>query len=48
LKVTPTGVKTFLTARTLPSAGCAYSVSVASLNACCTSMVSPVSVNLYT
>jgi hypothetical protein len=48
LNVTPTGVNTFLTARTVPSTGCGYSVSVASVNACCTSTVSPVSVNLYT
>jgi hypothetical protein len=39
-------MKTFFTDRTEPSAGCAYSVSVGSLNACCTSIVSPVSVNL--
>jgi len=48
LKVTPTGVNTFFTERTSPSAGCGYSVSVESVNACCTSTVSPVSVNLYT
>jgi len=48
LNVTPTGMKTFLTARTVPSTGCWYSVSVGSVKACCTSTVSPVSVNLYT
>src|SRR4029078_5711725 len=48
LKVTPTGVKTFLTGRTSPDSGCATSVRVASVNACWTSIVSPVSTNLYT
>jgi len=46
LNVTPTGVNTFLTGRTSPDSGCAYSVSVSSWNACWTSMVSPVSTNL--
>ena len=46
LKVTPTGVKTFLTGRTSPDSGCATSVRVASVNACWTSIVSPVSTNL--
>jgi hypothetical protein len=48
LNVTPTGVKTFLTGRTSPDSGCANSVRVASVNACWTSIVSPVSTNLYT
>ncbi len=46
LKVTPTGVKTFLTGRTSPDSGWATSVRVASVNACWTSIVSPVSTNL--
>jgi len=46
LKVTPTGVKTFLTGRTSPDWGWATSVRVASVNACWTSIVSPVSTNL--
>jgi hypothetical protein len=46
LKVTPTGVNTFFTGRTAPSFGWGYSVSASSVNACCTSMVSPVSMNL--
>jgi hypothetical protein len=46
LKVTPTGVKTFLTAIVWPDAGWTASVSAASVKACCTSMVSPVSMNL--
>jgi hypothetical protein len=46
LNVTPTGWNTFFTRRTTPSLGWAYSVSVGSENACWTSMVSPVSVNL--
>jgi len=46
LKVTPTGWNTFLTARASPDSGCSYSVSVSSVKACCTSMVSPVSMNL--
>ena len=44
--VTPTGVKTFLTGRSSPESGCATSVRVASVNACWTSIVSPVSTNL--
>ena len=48
LNVTPTGWKTFLTAITSPESGCAYSVNESSLKDCWTSMVSPVSVNLYT
>jgi len=48
LKVTPTGVNTLRTAMMLPVPGCTASVSVASLNDCWTSMVSPVSTNLYT
>jgi hypothetical protein len=43
LKVTPTGVNTFLTALTSPVPGCVASVSAASEKACWTSMVSPVS-----
>ncbi len=46
LKVTPTGWKTFFTASTSPDSGCVYSVSVSSVNACWTSMVSPDSTNL--
>jgi hypothetical protein len=46
LKVTPTGVNTFFTAIDWPVVGCTASVSAASVNACCTSMVSPVSTNL--
>ena len=46
LKVTPTGWKTFFTGRTSPESGWAYSLSVSSVNACWTSMVSPVSTNL--
>lgn len=46
LKVTPTGWNTFLTGRTFPDVGWVYSVSVASVNACWTSMVSPVLTNL--
>jgi hypothetical protein len=48
LKVTPTGWNTFFTGRTTPSLGCAISVSDGSVKDCWTSMVSPVSVNLYT
>ncbi len=44
--VTPTGVKTFLTGRSSPESGWATSVRVASVNACWTSIVSPVSTNL--
>jgi hypothetical protein len=46
LNVTPTGWKTFFTAMVAPVSGCTASVSAASLKACCTSMVSPVSTNL--
>ena len=46
LKVTPTGWNTFFTASVSPDSGCSYSVSVSSVKACCTSMVSPVSMNL--
>ncbi len=46
LNVTPTGWNTFLTARTSPESGCAYSVSESSVNDCWTSIVSPVSTNL--
>ncbi len=44
--VTPTGWKTFLTAIGRPVSGCLYFVSVSSVNACWTSIVSPVFVNL--
>jgi hypothetical protein len=44
----PTGVKTFFTGRGWPSPGCGASVSVGSSKDCWTSMVSPVSTNLYT
>jgi len=46
--VTPTGVKTFFTAITVPLAGWVASVRASSVKACWTSMVSPVSTNLYT
>jgi hypothetical protein len=46
LKVTPTGVKTFFTARTSPLSGWAISVRFSSWKPCWTSMVSPVSTNL--
>lgn len=46
LKVTPTGVNTFLTAMTSPDWGWAISVSVSSWKACWTSIVSPESTNL--
>ena len=46
LNVTPTGWNTFFTGSTSPVSGWAYSVSVSSVNACWTSMVSPVSTNL--
>lgn len=46
LKVTPTGWKTFFTESTSPDSGWVYSVRVSSVNACWTSMVSPVSTNL--
>jgi hypothetical protein len=48
LNVIPTGWNTFFTWRTTPSPGWAYSVSVGSENDCWTSIVSPVSMNLYT
>jgi hypothetical protein len=48
LKVTPTGVKTFLTGRTSPVSGWAISVRFSSWKPCWTSIVSPVSTNLYT
>jgi len=48
LNETPTGVNTFFTGRTSPVAGCSASVSASSANACWTSMVSPLSTNLYT
>lgn len=46
LKVTPTGWKTFLTAIWRPVSGCLILVSVSSVKACWTSMVSPVLTNL--
>ncbi len=46
LKVTPTGVNTFLTGSTLPESGWAISVKLSSWKPCWTSMVSPVSTNL--
>ncbi|MEK7424349.1 MAG: hypothetical protein AAB131_10975 [Actinomycetota bacterium] len=46
MNVTPTGVNTFFTAIIAPEAGCTALVSDASVKACWTSMVSPVSVNL--
>jgi hypothetical protein len=46
LNVTPTGVKTLRTGRTLPVSGWAISVRVSSWKPCWTSMVSPVSTNL--
>ena len=48
LKVTPTGVNTFLTGMTSPESGWAISVRLSSWKPCWTSMVSPVSTNLYT
>jgi len=48
LKVTPTGVKTFLTGSTSPLSGWAISVRFSSWKPCWTSMVSPDSTNLYT
>jgi hypothetical protein len=48
LKVTPTGWKTFLTAITSPLSGWTNSVNESSWKDCWTSMVSSVSVNLYT
>lgn len=46
LNVTPTGWKTFFTAMVSPVSGWVYSVSVSSVNAWWTSIVSPVSTNL--
>ncbi|MFM8867236.1 MAG: hypothetical protein ACKOFZ_02995 [Ilumatobacteraceae bacterium] len=46
MKVTPTGVNTFFTLRTTPSEGWASSVNGSSVKACCTSIVSPESMNL--
>jgi len=46
LKVTPTGVNTFLTAITTPLPGWVASVRASSVKAWWTSMVSPVSTNL--
>ena len=46
LKVTPTGWNTFFTGSMSPVSGWAYCVSESSVNACWTSMVSPVSTNL--
>jgi len=46
LKVTPTGWNTFLTGIDSPVSGWMYSLSVSSVNACWTSMVSPVWTNL--
>jgi hypothetical protein len=46
LNVTPTGVKTFFTGRISPVVGCMASVKASSVNAWCTSIVSPVSTNL--
>jgi len=48
LNVTPTGWNTFLTGMISPEDGWAASVSVSSANDCWTSIVSPVSTNLYT
>jgi hypothetical protein len=48
LKVTPTGVNTFFTGIVAPVDGWTASVSDASVKACWTSIVSPVSMNLYT
>jgi hypothetical protein len=48
LKVTPTGVKTFFTASSSPLSGWAISVRFSSWKPCWTSIVSPVSTNLYT
>jgi hypothetical protein len=46
LKVTPTGVNTFLTGITRPESGWAISVRFSSWKPCWTSIVSPVSTNL--
>jgi hypothetical protein len=46
LNVTPTGRYTFFTGMTAPDVGCTASVRASSVNACCTSIVSPVSMNL--
>jgi hypothetical protein len=48
LNVTPTGVNTFLTGIVSPVSGCSASVRASSENDCWTSIVSPVSTNLYT
>ena len=48
LNVTPTGWNTFLTGIGMPESGCSISVRVLSVNDCWTSMVSPLSTNLYT
>jgi len=48
LNVTPTGVKTFLTGIISPLSGCAIAVRFSSWKPCWTSMVSPLSTNLYT
>jgi hypothetical protein len=42
----PTGWNTFFTAIACPVDGCTASVRASSVNACWTSIVSPVSVNL--
>jgi hypothetical protein len=44
----PTGWKTFFTASVAPVTGWTASVRGSSWKPCCTSMVSPVSTNLYT
>jgi len=46
LNVTPTGVNTFLTCIFSPVVGCSAWVRASSVNACWTSIVSPVSMNL--
>jgi hypothetical protein len=48
LKVIPTGRNTFFTAIVSPVVGWTSSVSESSEKDCCTSTVSPVSMNLYT
>jgi hypothetical protein len=48
LNVTPTGVNTFFTGMVSPVSGCSASVSASSEKDCWTSIVSPVSTNLYT
>jgi len=42
------GWKTFFTGIVAPVVGCTASVSASSVNDCCTSMVSSVSMNRYT